>query len=107
MNPVSQFLLNWEKIIWPLSVRIGSLNDGDLAAYQKYAHVTIPRRTRSPSMPLNASFVNESDTCSDDVRTDADERVCADRIRAGDMEAFEALYRAYWQRLYVFAFRYG
>ena len=58
-------------------------------------------------MPLNASFVNESDTCSDDVRTDADERVCADRIRAGDMEAFEALYRAYWQRLYVFAFRYG
>jgi RNA polymerase sigma-70 factor (ECF subfamily) len=58
-------------------------------------------------MPLNISFVNESDTCSDDVTTDADERACADRIRAGDMEAFEALYRAYWQRLYVFAFRYG
>jgi len=37
---------------------------------------------------------------------DAAERVWADRIRAGDMQAFEALYRTYWPRLYAFAFRY-
>jgi RNA polymerase sigma-70 factor (ECF subfamily) len=42
----------------------------------------------------------------DDVRTDADERAWALRIRAGDVEAFEGLYRAYWERLYAFAFRY-
>jgi RNA polymerase sigma-19 factor, ECF subfamily len=58
-------------------------------------------------MPLNIRFVNESETSSDDVSTDAHERLWADRIQAGDMDAFEALYRAYWQRLYVFAFRYG
>src|SRR5438105_15531731 len=58
-------------------------------------------------MPLNASFANKPETSSDDVSTDAHERAWADRIRAGDMDAFETLYRAYWQRLYVFAFRYG
>jgi len=42
----------------------------------------------------------------DDLRTDADERALADRVRAGDMDAFEALYRRYWERLYGFAFRY-
>src|SRR6266705_6703639 len=57
-------------------------------------------------MPLNISIAKEPETSSDDVTTDADERVWADRIRAGDMDAFEALYRAYWQRLYAFAFRY-
>src|SRR6266516_1446605 len=57
-------------------------------------------------MPLNISFANEPDISSDVVRTDADERVWADRIRAGDMDAFEMLYRGYWQRLYAFAFRY-
>ncbi len=57
-------------------------------------------------MPLNASFAKQPETSSDAVRTDADERLWADRIRAGDMDAFEALYRAYWQRLYAFAFRY-
>src|SRR2546425_6849159 len=57
-------------------------------------------------MPLKTSFANKPDTSSDDVSTDADERAWADRIRAGDMDAFEALYRAYWQRLYAFAFRY-
>ncbi len=57
-------------------------------------------------MPLNISFANEPDISSDVVSTDADERVWADRIRAGDMDAFETLYRAYWQRLYAFAFRY-
>src|SRR5437870_13768301 len=57
-------------------------------------------------MPLKTSFANKPDTSSDDVSTDADERAWADRIRAGDMDAFEALYRRYWQRLYAFAFRY-
>src|SRR5947208_9560118 len=57
-------------------------------------------------MPLNTSFANEPETSWDDVRTDVDERAWADRIRAGDMDAFEALYRTYWQRLYAFAFRY-
>ena len=57
-------------------------------------------------MPLNISFANEPDISSDVVSTDADERLWADRIRAGDMDAFETLYRAYWQRLYAFAFRY-
>src|SRR5437867_6584755 len=57
-------------------------------------------------MPLNTSFANEPETSWDDVRTDVDERAWADRIRAGDVDAFEALYRTYWQRLYAFAFRY-
>jgi RNA polymerase sigma-70 factor, ECF subfamily len=43
---------------------------------------------------------------SADVRTDAVERAWVDRIRAGDAAAFEALYRAYWHRLYAFAYRY-
>ena len=46
-------------------------------------------------MPLNISFANEPDISSDVVSTDADERLWADRIRAGDMDAFETLYRAY------------
>ena len=58
-------------------------------------------------MPLNTSFANEPETSSVDVDSDADERVLANRIRGGDIDAFEALYRAYWQRLYAFAFRYG
>jgi RNA polymerase sigma-70 factor (ECF subfamily) len=56
-------------------------------------------------MPLNTSFAHEPENSSD-VGTDAAERALVDRIRAGDLDAFEALYRAYWQRLYVFAFRY-
>src|SRR5437899_7397144 len=51
-------------------------------------------------MPFETRFTNEPETS-------AAELVWVDRIRAGDVEAFEALYRAYWQRLYVFAFRYG
>src|SRR6266571_7935195 len=43
---------------------------------------------------------------SDDASTNAVERAWADRIRAGHMDAFEALYRMYWERLYAFAFRY-
>jgi len=58
-------------------------------------------------MPLNTSFANRPEISRDAATTDADERVWADRIRAGDVDAFEALYRAYWQRLYAFAFRYG
>ena len=57
-------------------------------------------------MPLNTSFGNASEDRSVDVNSDADERAWADRIRAGDIDAFEALYRTYWQRLYAFAFRY-
>jgi RNA polymerase sigma-70 factor (ECF subfamily) len=57
-------------------------------------------------MPLKTSFANEPETSSDHVGTDAHERAWADRIRAGDIDAFEALYRTYWQRLYAFAFRY-
>src|SRR5216110_1806332 len=57
-------------------------------------------------MPLNTSFANEPETSWDDVRTDADERAWAERIRAGDIAAFETLYRTYWQRLFAFAFRY-
>jgi RNA polymerase sigma-70 factor, ECF subfamily len=40
-----------------------------------------------------------------DVPT-CDDATQADRIRGGDIAAFERLYRAYWQRLYAFAFRY-
>ena len=43
---------------------------------------------------------------ADDLQSDAAERVWVERIRAGDIQAFEALYRAYWHRLYAFAFRY-
>src|SRR2546421_4581939 len=57
-------------------------------------------------MPLNTSFGNASEDRSVDVNSDADERAWADRIRAGDIDALEALYRTYWQRLYAFAFRY-
>src|SRR5213082_4076258 len=53
---------------------------------------------RSPSMPLENRFANESETSA--------ERAWADRIRGGDVDAFEALYRKYWQPLYAFAFRY-
>jgi len=57
-------------------------------------------------MPLNTSLSHASEDRSVDVNSDADERAWADRIRAGDIDAFEALYRTYWQRLYAFAFRY-
>ena len=46
------------------------------------------------------------ETAGDNVRTDAAERAWVERIRAGDLNAFEALYRTYWPRLYAFAFRY-
>ena len=50
-------------------------------------------------MPFEIRFTNEPETA-------AAELVWVDRIRAGDVDAFEALYRTYWQRLYAFAFRY-
>src|SRR6266568_4531426 len=50
-------------------------------------------------MPFETRFTNE-------LETSAAELVWVDRIRAGDVDAFEALYRTYWQRLYAFAFRY-
>jgi RNA polymerase sigma-70 factor (ECF subfamily) len=55
---------------------------------------------------LEIHFAHQPITSWDDVRTDADERAWVARIRAGEIDAFEALYRAYWQRLYAFAFRY-
>ena len=57
-------------------------------------------------MPLKSSFAKEPEIAFGDVSTDADERAWVDRVRAGDVGAFEALYRTYWQRLYAFAFRY-
>jgi RNA polymerase sigma-70 factor (ECF subfamily) len=58
-------------------------------------------------MALELRFAHQPlPSWDDDARTDADERALADRIRAGDMDAFEALYRRYWERLYSFAFRY-
>jgi RNA polymerase sigma-70 factor (ECF subfamily) len=57
-------------------------------------------------MSLELRFTHQPPPSWDDVGTDADERAWVDRIRAGDLGAFEALYRAYWQRLYAFAFRY-
>ena len=40
------------------------------------------------------------------ARTDAEERACAQRVRAGDKDAFERLYRAYYRRLVGFVFTY-
>ena len=57
-------------------------------------------------MSLKTSFANQFETAAAEVRTDAEERAWVDRIHAGDMDGFEALYRAYWRRLYAFAFRY-
>lgn len=58
-------------------------------------------------MSLEIRFVRQPvPPRDDDVKTDADERAWVDRIRAGDMDAFEEMYRAYWERLYAFAFRY-
>jgi len=58
-------------------------------------------------MPLEIRFAHQPlPSWDDNARTDADERAWVDRIRAGDRDAFEALYRAYWERLYTFAFRY-
>ena len=50
-------------------------------------------------MLFETRFTNEPETS-------AAELVWVDRIRAGDVDAFEALYRKYWQPLYAFAFRY-
>lgn len=57
-------------------------------------------------MSLELRFAPQHPPSWDDVRTEADERAWVDRIRAGEVDAFELLYRAYWQRLYAFAFRY-
>ena len=57
-------------------------------------------------MQLLKINIAKREIAADDVQSDAAERAWVDRIRAGDMHAFEALYRAYWQRLYAFAFRY-
>ena len=55
---------------------------------------------------LNFRFAHQAERSPDDLSAEAVERALVDRIRAGDMDAFETLYRSYWQRLYAFAFRY-
>ena len=55
---------------------------------------------------LNFRFAHQAERFPDDLSAEAVERALVDRIRAGDMDAFETLYRSYWQRLYAFAFRY-
>jgi RNA polymerase sigma-70 factor (ECF subfamily) len=55
---------------------------------------------------LKLHFAHQTPPAWDDVRTDAEERAWVERLRGGDPAAFEALYRAYWEPLYAFAFRY-
>ena len=55
---------------------------------------------------LKINVPRRQQVVADDAQTDAAERAWVERIRAGDIQAFESLYRAYWQRLYAFAFRY-
>ena len=55
---------------------------------------------------LNFRFANQAERFRDDLSAEAVARALADRIRAGDRDAFETLYRSYWQPLYAFAFRY-
>ncbi|HEX9292692.1 MAG TPA: RNA polymerase sigma-70 factor [Gemmatimonadales bacterium] len=55
---------------------------------------------------LNFRFAHQAQRSPDDLSAEAVERALVDRIRAGDMDAFETLYRSYWQPLYAFAFRY-
>jgi len=55
---------------------------------------------------LNFRFAKQAERFPDDLSAEAVARALADRIRAGDKDAFETLYRSYWQPLYAFAFRY-
>ncbi len=55
---------------------------------------------------LNFRFAHQAERFPDDLSAEAVERALVDRVRAGDMDAFETLYRSYWQPLYAFAFRY-
>jgi len=55
---------------------------------------------------LNFRFAHQAERSPDDLSAEGVERALVDRIRAGDMAAFETLYRSYWQPLYAFAFRY-
>jgi len=55
---------------------------------------------------LNIRFARRAERFPDDLSAEAVERALVDRIRAGDIAAFETLYRSYWQPLYAFAFRY-
>src|SRR5207248_11726469 len=100
--PICQSLLSSAKISWPASGHIGSSNDraARILRSLRITHtLKTSERIRSPSMPLESRFTNETETS-------AAELVWVDRIRAGDVDAFEALYRKYWQPLYAFAFRY-
>ncbi len=78
-----------------------------LAPHRNRVHANGVGRAWSPPMALELRFAHQPlPSWDDDVRTDADERALADGIRAGDVDAFEVLYRRYWERLYAFAFRY-
>ena len=57
-------------------------------------------------MQLLKINIARREIAADAVQSDTAERVWVDRIRAGDLHAFESLYRAYWRPLYAFAFRY-
>ncbi len=60
-----------------------------------------------PSMTsFNFRFAHQAERSPDDLSAEAVERALVDRIRASDKDAFETLYRSYWQPLYAFAFRY-
>ena len=50
--------------------------------------------------------VRETDRDSRADSLDRDDQTLVRRIRAGDVTAFEQLYRDYWNQLYNFAFRY-
>src|SRR6266850_2469043 len=111
MNLACRSLLSWGRISWPRSGLIASSNEllegqQDLAPYRDRVHANGVARAWSSPMALELRFAHQPlPSWDDDVRTDADERALADRIRAGDMDAFEALYRRYWERLYTFAYR--
>src|ERR1700730_12153521 len=123
MNLISQSLPNWVRIRSPRLEPIGSGSKNGVVLQshdpsdRRRDPVWILRRIgiecTLPSlhkqglpMALELHFAHRTPAAWDDVRTDAQERAWVERIRAGDPAAFEALYRAYWERLYAFAFRY-
>ena len=55
---------------------------------------------------LNFRLASRAERSPDDLSAESVERALVDRIRAGEMDAYETLYRSYWQPLYAFAFRY-
>src|SRR5206468_691304 len=78
-----------------------------LAPVRNCAQANVGRTYVCPSMTsLNFRFANQAERSPGDLSAEVVEHALVDRIRAGDMDAFETLYRSYWQPLYAFAFRY-